>query len=125
MRELMRSENKVMYPPVLRFNTAFTRQLCAEVLHLMTVDQRRAVEALCYTMEAIDGLFADGAALATALGGSLDHAARLKAATDLLANLTDVIAKINRLNEMFDAYLAGRYTEIVTKRYNASEYEEA
>lgn len=125
MRALMRNENKVMRAPVLRFNTAFTRQLSADVLHLLTLDQRRAVEALCYTMEAIDGLFSEATESARALSGTMENPLRMKTAEDLLATWSDIVANLKRLMEMCEAYMAGRFTEMITKQYNAADYEEA
>lgn len=46
-RALLREQNRVMPAPILKFNTAFIRQLSAEVLDRLTLDQRRAIDALC------------------------------------------------------------------------------
>src|ERR1700694_3210364 len=45
-RALMREHNRVMPAPILRFNTTLIRQLAAEVLSRLSLDQRRALEAL-------------------------------------------------------------------------------
>lgn len=124
MRALMREHNRVMPAPILRFNTAFTRQLASEVLHHLSVDQRRAVEALCYTMEAIDVILAESLDLAKSFAGPSDLADRRSTAEHLLANWSDAIANLKRLIEMCDQYLAGRYSELVNKQYDAAKYEE-
>lgn len=124
MRTLMREHNRVMPAPVLRFNTAFTRQLSADVLHHLAVDQRRAVEGLCYTMEAIDGLLDDSLIVARQFTGPMGQADRLAAGEHLQSNWSDTVANLKRLIEMCDEYLAGRYSALVNKQYNAAEYEE-
>lgn len=124
MRKLMREENKVMPAPVLRFNTSSMRHLAADVLHHLSVDQRRAVEGLSYTMEAIDELFAESKAIAQLFTGPLGHNERIASATHLLANWSDIIANLKRLVDMCELYLAGRYSELVNKQYNAADYEE-
>jgi hypothetical protein len=124
MRALMRERNRVMPAPVLHFNTTFTRQLAAEVLHLLSLDQRRAVEGLCYTMEAIDGLLDESLALAQRFTGPLGQAERLGAAELLQKNWSDIIANLKRLIEMCGEYLAGNYSQLVSKQYAAAAYEE-
>jgi len=124
MRALMREHNRVMPAPILRFNTTFTRQLASEVLHHLSVDQRRAVEGLCYTMESIDGLFAESLELAKRFTGPLGQADRLAIAEHLLTNWSDSIANLKRLAEMCEQYLAGRYGDLVRKQYDATQYEE-
>ena len=124
MRTLMRENNRVMPAPVLRFNTVFTRQLAATVLHHLSLEQRQAVEALCYTMEAIDGIIEESTNLSRRFTGPLGQADRLATAEHLLANWGDTISNLNRLIEMCDVYLSGRYSELVAKQYEASVYEE-
>lgn len=124
MRALILEQNRVMPSPVLRFNTTFTRQLAGEVLHHLSLDQRRAVEGLCYTMEAIDGLFEESQALAQRFTGPLGQAERLGTAKHLLKNWSDIIANLNRLIEMCSEYLAGNYSQLVGKQYDATAYED-
>lgn len=125
MRSMLRDENQLTTAPVLRFNTTFTRQLSGEVLHLLTRDQRRAVEALCYTMEAIDGLFAEANETARVIFAAGDNAERMKLATALLQTWKDLVSNLKRLMDMFQTYLAGRFTDLVERQYNAADYEEA
>lgn len=125
MRSMLRNENQLTTAPVLRFNTSFTRQLSGDVLHLLTRDQRRAVEALCYTMEAIDGLFTEANETARAISATGDNAERIKMAKALLDTWKDIVSNLKRLMEMFQTYLACRFTELLTKQYNAADYDEA
>ena len=120
----MREHNRVMPSPILRFNTAFTRQLAGDVLHLLYLDQRRAVEGLCYTMEAIDGALVEALSLSQKFTCPLlGQAERIATAEHLLANFSDNISNLNRLIEMCQQYLAGRYAELVRKQYNAARYD--
>jgi hypothetical protein len=124
MRILLRKHNSVAPAPVLRFNTTFTRQLAAEVLHHLSIDQRRAIEGLCYTMEAIDGLFDESLTLSQKFTTPLGQADRIFTAEHLLKNWGDIVANLKRLLEMCDHYLVGNYTQLVNKQYDAAAYEE-
>lgn len=125
MRAMLRNENQITSAPVLRFNTAYARQLSGEVLHLLSRDQRRAVEALCYTMEAIDSLFSEASASASAIAGTTDNAERIRMASELLVTWGDIVANLKRLMEMCEKYLYGGFTDLVEKQYNAADYDEA
>lgn len=125
MRSMLRDENRLTTAPVLRFNTSFTRQLSGEVLHLLTRDQRRAVEALCYTMEAIDCLFTEANEAAKAIYAMEDVPERIKLATTLLDTWKDIVSNLKRLMDMFETYLAGRFTDLLERQYNAADYDEA
>ncbi len=123
-RTLMRQKNLVMPAPILIFNTSFIRQLSAEVLDRLTLDQRRAIDALCYTMEATDGLLEEAYSLAKSLSGAHSQADRIKMADRLLIDFGDAIVNLKRLIEMCDNYLLEKYTIIVTKQYDRLDYEE-
>lgn len=123
-RALLREQNRVMPAPILKFNTAFIRQLSAEVLDRLTLDQRRAIDALCYTMEATDGLLEEAYSHAQRLTGALGQAERITTAERLLHDFEDAIVNLKRLDEMCSNYVAGQYTVIVTKQYDRLEYEE-
>lgn len=123
-RNLMREQNSVMPVPILKFPTTLIRELSAEVLSRLTMDQRRAIEALLYTMEATDELLSEVYELARSLSGSLGQAERIGKAERLLISFEDAIVNLKRLMEMCDNYIAERYAIIVTKQYDRLEYEE-
>ena len=123
-RNAMREANKVIPAPILKFNTVLIRQLSAEVLDRLSVDQRRAIEALCYTMKATDGILDDAYRLARQLGKPLGHAERITTAEQLLVEFGDSIASLKRLVGMCGNYVAGRYAVITSKQYDQLEYEE-
>jgi hypothetical protein len=116
-RNLMRQHNKVMPAPILKFNTTLIRELYAEVLSRLRVEQRRAIEALCYTMEATDGVLLEAHELARSFGSS-EPADRIAKAERLLTEYADAIVNLKRLMEMCDNYVMGNYTVIVTKQYD-------
>ena len=123
-RNAMREANQVIPAPILRFNTVLIRQLSAEVLDKLSLDQRRAIEALCYTMEAIDGILDDAYRLSRHLTAALGHAERITSAERLLTEYGDSITNLKRLIEMCENYVAGRYSIITSKQYDQLEYEE-
>ena len=75
-------------------------------------------------MEAIDGLLDESLTLSRQLTGPMGQADRLNAAGHLQSNWADTVANLKRFTEMCDEYLAGRFSALVNKQYNAAEYEE-
>jgi hypothetical protein len=49
----------------------------------------------------------------------------MKKATALLEIWKDIVSNLKRLMDMFQTYLAGRFTVLVERQYNAADYEEA
>ena len=123
-RNLMREHNRVVPAPILQFPTTLIRGLSAEVLSRLSMDQRSAIEALLYTMEATVELLAEAYDLAKSLSGALGQAERIGKAERLLVNFGDAIVNLKRLMEMCDNYVSQRYSVIVTKQYDRLEYEE-
>jgi hypothetical protein len=123
-RDLIRQYNEVNPAPILKFNTTLVRELSAEVLARLSVEQRRAIEALCYTMEATDGVLLDANGLARSFGSPSEPAGRIARAERLLAEYADAIVNLKRLMEMCENYGSGNYTIIVTKQYDRLSYEE-
>ena len=123
-RALMREQNSVMPAPIHRFNTAFIRQLSAEILDRLTLDQRRAIDALCYRMEATDRSLEEAYSHAQRLSGALGQAERIATAAKLLHDFENGIVNLKRLIEMCSNYIDEQYAVIVTKQYDRIEYEE-
>lgn len=123
-RALMREHNRVMAAPILAFNTALIRELTAEVLSRLTLHQRRAIDALCYTMEATDEILEGAYHMAKSFSGPLGQAERITTAERLLVEYDDAIVNLKRLMEMCENYIAKNYETIVTKQYDRLDYEE-
>lgn len=124
-RTLMRDHNQVMAAPILKFNTALIRQLTAEVLPNLTLSQRRAIDALCYTMDAIDEILQSAYQMAKTFSGPAEHTEHTSTAKRLLVEYEDGIVNLKRLMEMCENYLAKKYDVIVSKQYDRLEYEES
>src|SRR5438552_2720834 len=69
-RDELTKENRLNTSSLLKFNRALIRQFCAEAVDRLGSDQRRAIEAVCYAMQATDDVLFDANQLATALGNS-------------------------------------------------------
>lgn len=123
-RALMREHNRVMPAPILAFNTALIRELTAEVLSRLTLHQRRAIDALCYTMEATDEILEGAYHMAKSFSGPHGPAERITTADHLLVEYGDAIVNLKRLMEMCENYIAKNYETIVTKQYDRLDYEE-
>ncbi len=123
-RTLMREQNRLVAAPILQFNTALIRQLTAEVLSRLILPQRRAIDGLCYTMEATDQVLEAAYQMAKALSGPLGQAERTAMAERLLLDYEDAIVNLKRLMEMCENYVGKKYDIIVSKQYDRQDYEE-
>jgi hypothetical protein len=126
-RSLIRGQNKIAAAPTLKFNTGLIRGLTAEVLGRLTADQRRAIEALCYRMDAIDQLFNDVATQSKKYEppSSLTNEERHHLGKSIISTYADIIVNLKVLVEMSADYLNGHFTEVVTRRHDPAKYEEA
>jgi hypothetical protein len=124
-RKALRKESRIIPAPILKFNTLLIRQLAAEVLGRLTLDQRRSLEALCYTMEATDGILEEVYALTKRAREPLEGVNLRSTVTTLGTEYDDAIVNLKRLSEMCQKYVAGRYRSITEKQYDRSEYEES
>jgi hypothetical protein len=125
-RSLIRNSNRITAAPTLKFNTELIRDLGAEVLGRLTSDQRRALEALCYRMEAIDGLFCEATEKAKKFEppSSLTNEQRHNIGRAILDTYEDIIVNLKILIENCGEYVNGHFTEIVTRQYDRANYEE-
>ena len=123
-RALMRENNRVIAAPILAFNTALIRQLTAEVLSRLTLTQRRAIDAICYSMEATDEILEEAYHMAKRFSVPLGQPERIAAADRLLIDYGDAIVNLKRLMEMCENYIAEKYETIVSKQYDHRDYEE-
>lgn len=124
-REAMRKQNKVIPAPILKFNTTLIRELAALVLDRLKADQRRAIEGICYNMEATDSLLDESYHIAKQFGGGLlGHKERIPLAQRLLDAYEDAIVNLRRIIDMCNLYLAGEYSTILTKQYDRRDYED-
>lgn len=123
-RKLMREQNRVMAAPILQFNTVLIRQLTAEVLSHLTLPQRRAIDGLCYTMEATDEILEGAYQMARVFSGPLGQQERIITAERLVVEYGDAIVNLKRLMEMCEHYIAKQYDIIVSKQYDRLDYEE-
>lgn len=123
-RSAMREHNQVVPAPILKFNTTLIRSMAADVLSRLSMDQRRALEAVCYTMEATDEVLLSAYSIAKGFGTPAEPAIRLRNAEHLLIEYNDAIVNLKRLQEMCRNYVDAKFTLIVTKQYDRLDYEE-
>lgn len=123
-RAALTEHNKVIPSPIIRFSANVIRALSTSVLHQFSPDHRRALDALCYMMEATDDLLAGAHKTAERFrpGDGLSDAERLIVTDELLAYYDDGIINMSRLIEMCDLYEKGKYRTILTKKYNVEDY---
>ena len=123
-RTLAREHNGVSPAPVMPFNTAIVRQLTAEAIDRLSLEQRRAIDGLCYRMEATDGVLHEIYQTALRLSGAMGQADRLTAAQRLLIDLEDAIVNLKVLELMLTNYVASKFAEVVNTQYDRTRFEE-
>lgn len=123
-RLLLREHNQVAAAPILKFNTSLIRQLTGEVLSRLSLDQRKAIDALCYTMEAIDEILDDAFRIAKESTGTRESGDRRAIADRLNAEYGDAIANLKRLAEMCGEFVKGRSDVLLSKQYDLLDYQE-
>jgi hypothetical protein len=119
-RSLVTEHNKIISAPIIKFNSPIIRQLASEILDRFSTDQRRALDAVCYTMEATDGLL-DSAFDKTQ---KINDHGRKELIDRLVSDYNDAIVNLGRLIEMCENYEKGEFGIIVTKQYNRRDYEQ-
>jgi hypothetical protein len=121
---LARHENGVSPAPVMPFNVAIVRQLTAEAIDRLSLEQRRAIDGLCYRMEATDGILLETYQISQRLSGALEQAERMMLAGRLIINFKDAIVNLRVLNFMLTKYIDGEYNAVVDSRFERSQFEE-
>jgi hypothetical protein len=123
-RAALTDHNKVIPSSIIRFSSDVIRALSTSVLHRLSPDHRRALDALCYMMEATDNLLADAHKTAERFrpGGGLSDEERPIITEELLTYYEDGITNMNRLIKMCDLYEEGNYRTILTRKYNVEDY---
>jgi hypothetical protein len=123
-RSALRDYNQIVPAPILKFNTAIIRSMAADVLSRLTMDQRLALEAVCYMMEATDEILFKAFELAKEFGILSGSAERIRNAKLLLSEFDDAIVNLKRLEEICTNYINGKFSIIVNKQYQRRDYEE-
>lgn len=123
-RSALTDHNKVIPSPIIRFSADVIRALSTSVLHRFSPEHRRALDALCYMMEATDDLLENAYKTAERFrpGGGLTDEERPIVTEELLAYYDDGIINMSRLVEMCNFYKKGDYKTILTKKYIVEDY---
>jgi len=118
-RSLVTEHNQIVSAPIIKFNSPVIKQLATDILDRFSTDQRRAMDAICYTMDATDGLLDSAFDKTQKIN---DH--RRKDLIDrLIIDYNDAIVNLGRLIEMCENYEKTEFRVIVTKQYNRRDYE--
>jgi len=122
-RSAIQDHNQLIIAPILKFNPSIIRQLSVQILDKFTQEQRQALDAICYTMESIDGLL-DSALKRAEHISKIEGVERNQLCDQLIIDYNDAIVNLNRLIEMSNDFSSKHYKDIITKQYVRSEYEE-
>ncbi len=118
-RSLATEHNQIVSAPIIKFNSPVIKQLATDILDRFSTDQRRAMDAICYTMDATDGLL-DSAFDKTQ---KINDHGRKDLIDRLIVDYNDAIVNLGRLIEMCANYEKAEFRLIVTKQYNRRDYE--
>ena len=119
----LRVHHFIVPSPVFKFDTTLIRKIAAEVPDRLSLPQRKALDGLCYHMEATDAILVKIFDLAESIADS--HGMRDDKALilDQLISIHNAsIANHKRILETCDCYLTGDYETILTKRYKWEDY---
>jgi hypothetical protein len=119
-RSLLTEHNQIISAPIVKFNSPVIKQLATEILDRFSTDQRRALDAICYTLEATDSVL-DSAFDKTQ---QINDHGRKDLIDRLLVDYNDAIVNLGRLIEMCENYERRTFEIIVTKQYNRRDYEQ-
>jgi hypothetical protein len=122
---LARNHNSVSPAPVMPFNTAIVRQLTAESIDRLSLERRRAIDGLCYRMEATDGVLLEIYQISQKLSGALGQADRAMLADRLVIDCKDAIVNLKILNFMLTKYVEDDFAAITESTFDRAQFEEA
>jgi hypothetical protein len=124
MLMLLTDHNQVSPAPVMPFNTTIIRQLTAESIDKLTIPQRSSIDAICYRMEAIDGLLQGIYQLSLQLSGAMGQADRIIAAERLAIDLKDALINLKILRVMLENYASKKFRAVVSSNYIRADFED-
>lgn len=111
---LIENENKFRAAPIVKFNTDYIKKLALDHLDDLGQDQRQAIEAGCYLMNAVDGVLDNCYVLSRNLTGVLSQADRLMNKQAILIEYKVAEDNINGVIEICGLYINKKYNQIVS-----------
>lgn len=121
---LARQHNRVSSAPVMPFNVTIIRQITAEAIDRLTLEQRRAIDAMCYRMEAADGVLLEIYQIAQKFSDSLEQADRMRLAERIVINFKDAVVNLKILNVMLIKYIEADYHAVASSKFDRDQFEE-
>jgi len=120
----LRDKNIIAPGRPMRFNSQVLQRLMGEAIDNLSPEQRRTLDALCYTMTESDRRLLNIYQLAISCAGSLGHTDRVATAAALVDAHKESIIALKRLIQMCNWYVAGQYQNILMHQYNRADYIE-
>jgi hypothetical protein len=122
-RSLLREHNKIVPAPIMKFPVHILNQLTVEVIDRLTIDQKSTIDAIAYTMEAIDELLQSAYNITKQIMiMGKEDTKKIEYIERLLVDFEDALVNLGRLSEMCQKYIDGQYREIITKQYRREDY---
>lgn len=122
-RSFLTNNNKLTVAPIMKFPTRILNQLTVEVLDRLSTDQKAAIDALSYTMEATDGVLDSVYNIGLQIMNlKKEDIKRTEYIERILTDYEDAIVNLGRLAEMCQEYINCNYRQIITKQYRREDY---
>ena len=122
-KNLLKDHNQIVPAPIMKFPVHILTQLEVEVRDELTIDQKSAIDAITYTMEAIDELLESAYNITKQImSAGKEDIQRIEHIERLLVDFEDAIVNLGRLSEMCQKYIDCQYREIITKQYRREDY---
>ena len=116
-RALLQEDNKIMDAPFMRFPVQSIRATQHEVLDLLSANEKQAIDALLYWMEAVDDLITTGTRSASMLKQAIKLNASLENRTSVADEYIEAMAEAEKnlglLIKLCESYVSGRPHEII------------
>lgn len=127
-REALSVRNQVIGAPFMVFSVDQIKALQMQVLDLLEANEKLSLDALCYSMSAIDELLNDATETAALLRSKITEnagtAERNQLVSKILADLGDAAANLRRFEKIAEWYLNKDFERILTTQFTRDDFEE-
>jgi len=118
--------NQLLVVPIMRFPVEDIRRLETEVLDRLGSEEKLAIDAICYMMEAIDGLLETAFHIAKEIEILVSEEKHQEKRNQLIKKLItqyqDALVNLRCLVEMCGNYESSKHKEIISKQYDRQDY---
>jgi hypothetical protein len=126
----MADDGKIDAAPIMKFSTEDILLLKRDALDKMSTEEKRALDALCYTMEATDQLLIEAEDKAEEIEVRLKKSAQNKdykdmtvAVREIRTHWNDALRNLRRFRKMNNWFLNKEYKELLNARFKPEDFD--